>query len=107
MGISLEKGQKISLVKEGEPGLTKVAVGLGWDPVKKKGWFSSTPEIDLDASCILVNDKGEIVDAVFYNHLTSNDGSIVHQGDNRTGQGDGKNFFYQYLENLKLFLFCF
>ena len=30
MPISLQKGQKVSLTK-GNPGLTKVVVGLGWD----------------------------------------------------------------------------
>ncbi len=30
MGVSLQKGQKVSLTK-GNPGLSKVVVGLGWD----------------------------------------------------------------------------
>ena len=40
MSISLSKGEKISLSKTGG-GLTKVFMGLGWDPVKKKsgGFF--------------------------------------------------------------------
>ncbi len=30
MSVSLQKGQKVSLTK-GNPGLSKVVVGLGWD----------------------------------------------------------------------------
>ena len=39
MGISLEKGQKISLEKSAGGNLTKVIMGLGWDAKKKKGLF--------------------------------------------------------------------
>ena len=37
MSISLQKGQKVSLTKEGREGLNRVVVGLGWDEAKKKG----------------------------------------------------------------------
>ncbi|MDR2705471.1 MAG: TerD family protein, partial [Planctomycetaceae bacterium] len=47
MALSLTKGQKISLEKEGGSGLSKVAMGLGWDVARKGG------TIDLDASCIV------------------------------------------------------
>ena len=30
-------------------------------------------------------------DFIFYNQLKSSDGSVVHQGDNRDGAGDGDN----------------
>ena len=33
MSVNLQKGQKISLVKPGEPGLKRIMVGLGWDEV--------------------------------------------------------------------------
>ena len=51
------------------------------------GWGAK--EVDLDASCFLFDDAGVLVDVVFFNHLCSNDGSIQHSGDNRTGAGDG------------------
>ena len=35
------------------------------------------------------NDANQPVDAVFFGQLQSNDGSIRHSGDNRTGDGDG------------------
>ena len=33
MSVNLQKGQKISLVKPGEPGLKRIMVGLGWEMV--------------------------------------------------------------------------
>ena len=92
MGLSLVKGQKISLEKEGGAGLTRVAMGLGWDAVKSKGilgMFSKPKEIDLDASCVLFDAAKNIVDVVWFQQLASKDGSIRHSGDNRTGAGDG------------------
>jgi len=64
-------------------------MGLGWDPIKKRGLFGSREqEIDLDASAVLFADH-QPVDIAFFNHLRSNDGSVMHTGDNRTGAGDG------------------
>ena len=45
MPISLQKGQKVSLTK-GNPGLTKVVVGLGWDVNN----FDTGGDFDLDAA---------------------------------------------------------
>lgn len=92
MAINLEKGQKISLEKEAGGGLTKIIMGLGWDAVKKSGFFgfgSKTQEIDLDASCIMFDEQGKAVDAIWFRQLQSKDGSIVHTGDNRTGDAEG------------------
>lgn len=92
MTINLQKGQKISLSKEAGGTLTSVVMGLGWDAIEKKGLFgfgSSSQEIDLDASCLLFDDSRGLVDTIWFRQLRSRDGSIVHTGDNRTGDGDG------------------
>lgn len=92
MAISLAKGQRISLDKEAGGGLTKVVMGLGWDAVKKKGFLGfggQSLEIDLDASCVLFDERNQVVDVVWFRQLQSKDGSIIHTGDNRTGAGDG------------------
>ncbi len=93
MAINLQKGQKISLSKEAGGGtLTKIVMGLGWDAKKTKGFFgmgSKDQEIDLDASCVLFDEKKQPLDAIFFGQLVSKDGSIKHSGDNRTGAGDG------------------
>lgn len=91
--ISLQKGQTISLAKSGGGALTKTVMGIGWDVRKAKGlgklFGGGGGDIDLDASCLLFDGSGQLVDAVWFRQLQSKDGSIVHTGDNRTGAGDG------------------
>lgn len=90
MGVSLSKGQTVSLVKGGGGGLTRVRMGLGWDAVKKRGLFGKrSQDIDLDASALLFDAGGTLVDQVWFQQLTSKDGSVQHTGDNRTGAGEG------------------
>lgn len=92
MAVNLGKGQKISLTKEAGGTLQKVVMGLGWDPIKTGGFLgfgAKQLEVDLDASCLLFDEGGEIVDAVWFRQLRSRDGSIQHTGDNRTGAGEG------------------
>lgn len=87
--VNLSKGQKVSLVKDGGVALTMIRMGLGWDPVRKRGMFGSREvEIDLDASAILFAGT-DPVDVAFYNNLRTRDGSVQHTGDNRTGDGEG------------------
>lgn len=92
MSVNLQKGQKISLSKEGGGELTSVVMGLGWDAMAKKGLFGfggGSQEIDLDASCLLFDESRNLLDSVWFRQLRSRDGSIQHTGDNRTGDGDG------------------
>ena len=92
MAISLVKGQKISLEKESGGSLSKVVMGLGWDAKKTSGLFglfSKEQSIDLDASCVLFDENKGKLDEVWFKQLKSRDGSIVHTGDNRTGDGEG------------------
>lgn len=87
MAISLQKGQKVDLTKS-NPGLTKALVGLGWDTNK----YDGGNDFDLDTAAFLLGETGKVssdADFVFYNNLKGGDGSVVHQGDNRTGEGDG------------------
>lgn len=87
MPINLQKGQKVSLTK-GNPGLSKVVVGLGWDVNQ----FDTGGSFDLDAAAFLVTDSGKVSrpeDFVFYGNLTHPSGGVQHLGDNLTGAGDG------------------
>ena len=90
MSVSLSKGQTVSLVKSGGT-LTKVRMGLGWDAMKKKGLFGGlkAQSIDLDASCLLFDASGQLVDQVWFRQLKSKDGAVRHTGDNLTGAGEG------------------
>ncbi|MCU6794126.1 TerD family protein [Paenibacillus sp. WQ 127069] len=93
MSISLVKGQKIDLTK-GHAGLSKVVVGLGWDAIEQKKSFfgGKKPAIDCDASALLLNANNKLEkkeDLVCFYNKTSACGSVVHSGDNTTGEGDG------------------
>ena len=87
MGVSLQKGQKVSLTK-GNPGLSKVVVGLGWDVNQ----FDTGGDFDLDAAAFLLADNGKVSaqgDFVFFGNLEHSSGSVRHLGDNLTGAGEG------------------
>ena len=87
MVVSLAKGQKIDLTKT-NPGLLKVMVGLGWDTNK----YDGGNDFDLDTSIFLLDETGKVKDPsdfVFYNNTTGGNGSVVHSGDNLTGDGEG------------------
>ncbi|MEU5841420.1 TerD family protein [Rhodococcus sp. NPDC047139] len=87
--VSLVKGQKVTLRKDGGVALTFLRMGLGWDPVEKRGLFGNrSADIDLDASAVLFADN-QIADVVYYGQLRSKDGSVQHEGDNLTGAGEG------------------
>lgn len=87
MVVSLAKGQKVDLTKS-NPGLQKVMIGLGWDTNK----YDGGNDFDLDTSVFLLDETGKVKDSsdfVFYNNTTGGNGSVVHSGDNLTGDGDG------------------
>ena len=61
MAINLQKGQKINI------GLSKITVGLGWDPNEGTGH-----DFDLDASAIMINSERKLLSDnhfIFYNNL--------------------------------------
>jgi tellurium resistance protein TerD len=84
--INLSKSGSVNLTKKA-PSLKKINVGLGWDCNESKSRYA----FDLDASVFMLNENGR-VDAsgfIFYGNPIADDGSVAHQGDNRTGEGDG------------------
>jgi tellurium resistance protein TerD len=85
MSVTLSKGGNVSLTKEA-PGLAAVVVGLGWQARATSG-----AEFDLDASALMLGANGKVLSDshfVFFNNLTSPDGSVEHTGDDLTG-GEG------------------
>ena len=86
-GLSLSKGATLSLSKT-EPGLNNILVGLGWDTNRYDGGF----DFDLDASVFMLGENGRVPsndEFIFYGQKEHKTGSVIHAGDNRTGQGDG------------------
>ncbi len=86
MAVSLVKGGNVSLTKEA-PTMNIAMAGLGWDARVTDG-----QGFDLDASVFMVGDDGKVLgdsSFIFFNNKKSACGSVEHQGDNRTGEGDG------------------
>jgi len=77
MAINLTKGQRIEI------GLSKVGVGLGWDPREGSGF-----DFDLDASAFMLGENKKLPQDeffVFYNNPKSPDGAVESSGDDTTG----------------------
>jgi len=92
MAINLQKGQRINLEKSNGSKLQNVCVGINWGAIEKKGMFGfgkSKEAVDLDASCALFDDTKKRLDVVYFGNLKSKDGSILHSGDDRTGDMGG------------------
>ena len=77
MAINLTKGQRIEI------GLSKVGVGLGWDPNQSTGF-----DFDLDASAFMLGENNKLPKDeffVFYGNMKSPDGAVESSGDDTTG----------------------
>eukprot|EP00622_Pseudochattonella_farcimen_P007481 FR743473.1.p1 GENE.FR743473.1~~FR743473.1.p1 ORF type:complete len:189 (+),score=3.09 FR743473.1:329-895(+) len=79
----LRKGGHVHLKEygRGKP-INDVTFGLAWD-------VTNGVNIDLDASVIMFNASLEAVDIVSYSHLHSNDGAVLHAGDEQEGDEQG------------------
>jgi len=77
MAINLQKGQRVDI------GLTKMSVGLGWQPNEGTGYA-----FDLDASAFMI-DANHLIPAeeffIFYGNTDSPDTALHHSGDDPTG----------------------
>ena len=92
MAINLQKGQRINLEKSNGSKLQQVCVGINWGAIEKRGLFglSKTKEaVDLDASCALYDDAKNVLDVVYFGNLRSKDSSVMHSGDDLTGDMGG------------------
>lgn len=98
--VNLAKGGLVNLSKD-YSGLNDIHIGLGWDPVSSKpsggllsklfgGASGNTgADIDLDGWAALYGPNGEKLDLVYYGNKNYRGGTILHHGDNLTGEGDG------------------
>jgi len=82
----LEKGGEVNITAK-DPTMNNIIIAVGW----QLNSFDAD-SLDVDVSCFLLDKKGKTrvdEDFIFYNNLTDMDESIVHNGDNLTGAGDG------------------
>jgi len=86
-GISLKKGNAISLEKSGKQ-LDHIVIGLNWGAIEKKslwGLVRNTEAVDLDGTVAVFDAQGNTLEVIYYNNLVSLDCSIKHSGDDREG----------------------
>ena len=72
----LEPGNWIPILEE------IINVGLGWD-------FTGGETFDLDSSITGFDSKLNPIESIYFKHLKGLNGSILHHGDNLTGEGEG------------------
>lgn len=108
MAIRLEKGQRIDLTKHNGAKLTNFCVGCNWGAiVTRSGLFGlgkTVHDVDLDLSCIMFDDKGQLVDHIYSplykkeflarhgmgpGKVDSRDFALHHSGDDLKGDQDG------------------
>eukprot|EP00930_Biecheleria_cincta_P018811 TRINITY_DN1452_c0_g1_i1.p1 TRINITY_DN1452_c0_g1~~TRINITY_DN1452_c0_g1_i1.p1 ORF type:complete len:467 (-),score=82.01 TRINITY_DN1452_c0_g1_i1:200-1534(-) len=56
--------------------------GVSWDVLPGQ------PTIDIDLQCVVVDDRGQIIDCAYYNNLKAVN-AITHSGDEATGEAAG------------------
>ncbi len=88
MAVILKKGGRVDLTKG--TGLNVAIAGLGWDTNRYEG----SEQFDLDLVVFMLGADGKCIDEnhmIFYGegHHCDPANSVVHSGDNRTGEGDG------------------
>ena len=59
-----------------------VQVGLGWD-------FTGGETFDLDASITGFDEKYNVIESIYFNNKRGLNNSVIHFGDNVTGEGEG------------------
>ena len=107
MAIRLEKGQRINLEKNNGSKLTSYCVGCNWGAIEKKTFFGlskETIDVDLDLSCVMFNEQGEICDHIYSplykpdllskfglppGKVDSLDRALHHSGDDLEGDKGG------------------
>lgn len=107
MAINLSKGQKIDLKKSTGETLTNFCVGVNWGAIETKGFLGLSKKvqnIDLDLSCILVDETNNICDHLYSplyrvevlqqfglpkGKLITVDGAMKHTGDDLEGDSGG------------------
>lgn len=101
----------ITLTKGDEPadlgGVTRLDVGISWDKSQqqKKGLLGRVKKaqgVDLDLIAILVQGEEPVRYAGIDNLDPMKDGSLIHTGDNTTGEGEGDDEVVQtHLDKLR------
>lgn len=94
MSAILSKGEELTIGKPISAAVPTLTVGLEWEEregASKKGILTGGREsaVDLDSACLMFDKEGNLVDQAWFQQLKSKCGSVVHTGDEQTGQTPG------------------
>lgn len=78
--IMLAQGQEAKIRGADNRPLSKIVVGVGWDPA------SGADNMDVDSSAVVM-DPADRTDLVYFGNLKHPSGCVLHHGDNLTGAG--------------------
>ena len=78
--IRLSQGQEVKIRFSDDRPLTRIKVGVGWDPAH------SGHSVDVDSSVVVGNSQSRDHDLVYFGDLTHPSGCVVHHGDASFGR---------------------
>ena len=102
--LFLSKGEEAPIVDENNQGLAHILVGVGWDPISNNPYQS---RMDVDSSVILVDENYMTDFVVYYLVKQGPNMSVIHHGDNLTGENNPNPFSGSYSnddENIDVYL---
>lgn len=103
--LALNKNESTRLVSEKGTPVIDISFGANWGKINRAGKSAAAglfgrlaskigvgdavlEDVDLDLSLIMVDNKGDIYDTVYFNNLKSKDQSVTHTGDDRAGDDE-------------------
>ncbi len=81
--VRLSQGQVVKIHFEDNRPLSKIIVGVGWDPI------SVGRAMDVDSSVVVTGSGGR--ELIYFGNLQHPSGCVEHHGDNLTGENRGGN----------------
>lgn len=79
--VVLSQGQEVKIRFADDRPLTKIIVGVGWDPA------TGADNMDVDSSVVVMSSNNREKDLVYFGDKEHASGCVIHHGDNLTGEG--------------------
>ena len=92
--VTLSQGQEVKIRYADDRPLSKIMVGVGWDPAH------GADQMDVDASVVVMSRDCREYDLVYFGNKVHPSQCVVHHGDNLTGEGSAQKDD----ENISVFL---
>ncbi|MBO5415226.1 MAG: TerD family protein [Clostridia bacterium] len=80
--VTLSQGQEVKIRYADDRPLSKISVGVGWDPA------SGANNMDVDSSVVVMSQSNREFELVYFGAKEHSSGCVIHHGDNLTGEGD-------------------